>query len=93
MLGAHVQIARSTDEALREVDRSNPDAVVTDTTRESEPAACLTLIAELRRRGVESPVFVYVMNLDPQLGVPHGASAITNRPDELIAHLVRTLST
>ena len=93
MLGADVQIARSTDEALREVDRSIFDAVVTDMTRESEPAAGLTLIAELRRRGVESPVFVYVMNLDPQLGVPHGASAITNRPDELIAHLVRTLST
>lgn len=92
LLGIVVHVARSTEEAMHELDRTIVDAVVTDMVRGDDPSAGLGLIDTLRQRGITLPVFIYVTDFDAERGVPEGAAGITNRADLLVSQVVTALS-
>jgi CheY-like chemotaxis protein len=84
-LGAGVEPARNTAEALQ-LASSNPfDLVVSDINRSDENG--IDGLARLREAGVSAPAVFYVLQVDRTRPVPETAIGITNRPDELL-HLV-----
>jgi CheY-like chemotaxis protein len=84
-LGAGVEPARSTQEALDLAASNTFDLVVSDIRRGNENG--VNGIVQLRTAGVEAPAIFYVIELDRSRPVPDTALGITNRPDELL-HLV-----
>jgi CheY-like chemotaxis protein len=83
-LGVNVEIARSTRDAMRALQRKSFDVVNSDMRRGSDPLAGLELIREMRDASLRQPVVLYVGRYEPEKGVPAGAFGITNRIDELI---------
>ncbi len=86
-LGVDVDIATTTDEALRLLQGGSYDLVISDMARGSEKAAGLDMLRRYHSAGDSAPVIFYVGVINPTLGVPAGAFGITNRPDELL-HLI-----
>lgn len=83
-LGAEIDIAKSTDEALEMLRNHGYDLVVSDMTRGDQATAGLDLLRQLRRDNKTAPVIFYIGVVDPEKGVPAQAFGITNRPDELL---------
>ncbi len=83
-LGAEIDIAKSTDEALDMFSNAGYDLVISDMARRDQPTAGLDLLSELRKDNKTAPVIFYVGVIDPGKGVPAQAFGITNRPDELL---------
>lgn len=87
-LGADIDTARDSAQALALLAASGYDLILSDMDRHGDPRAGLDLLADYRRRdGEKSPLIFYLGTLDPAKGTPAGAFGITNRPDELL-HLV-----
>jgi CheY-like chemotaxis protein len=84
-LGAGVEPARGTKEALDLTTVNRFDLIVSDIDRGSDNG--IDGLAQLRAQGVEPPAIFYVAKLDRTRPVPETALGITNRPDELL-HLV-----
>jgi CheY-like chemotaxis protein len=84
-LGAGVEPARNTQEALALAASTTFDLVISDINRGDENG--IDGVVQLRAAGVEAPAIFYVIQLDRTRPVPKNALGITNRPDELL-HLV-----
>jgi CheY-like chemotaxis protein len=84
-LGAGVEPARSTAEALALASTSSFDLVVSDVDRAGENG--IDGLKQLRNAGVTAPAVFYVLRVDSSRPTPETALGITNRPDELL-HLV-----
>jgi hypothetical protein len=85
-LGVFVDAVTSVEAALEALaDRRDRifDAVITN----NSGGAGERLLGEMRAAGHGQPVIFYILNLDPERGVPVGAFGITTWPDELL-HLV-----
>jgi len=82
-LKAEVDVAESTDEALRILRRGDYDLVLSDMNREGDATAGLKFLEQLRKEQA-TPVIFYIGVVDPSKGVPAQAFGITNRPDELL---------
>ena len=61
--------------------------ILSDIARGSRADAGLRALPELRRLAPGVPVIFFVSEVDHDLGVPDGATGITDRTDELL-HLV-----
>ncbi len=83
-LGAEIDIAKSTDEALEMLGNHGYDLVVSDMARGDQATAGLDLLRQLRLDNKTAPVIFYIGVVDPEKGVPAQAFGITNRPDELL---------
>lgn len=84
MLGAAVEVARSTDEALQLCAVGRFDLVVSDIKRERENG--IDGLAILRTAGFSAPAVFYVLEIRDG-PIPGGALGLTNMPDDLL-HLV-----
>lgn len=98
-LGIGVDLALSTDEALRRLQRGGYALVITDLGRRENdaenPMAGLDLIRGMREQGFTTPVFVYagsraVLHRDELLEA--GATLVTNRPARLFEQAVQTVT-
>ncbi len=85
-LKAKVDVAESTDEALRLLRRGDYDLVLSDMLRGDDPTAGLTFLQRLPKAN-STPVIFYIGTVDPTKDIPAQAFGITNRPDELL-HLM-----
>ena len=83
-LGLAVDLAISTTEGLRAAEYLTPDVIISDMERAGQQDAGMELLGALRQRGLSTPVLFYIRQVDPSLGTPRGAFAITERPDELL---------
>ena len=81
-LGAAVEPARTTAEALDLAADTKFDLVVSDIKRPNENEDGIKGLAKLRTAGVTCPAVFYVGTVVGP--VPQGALGITNRPDELL---------
>ena len=86
-LGARVDIATNTEEALRKLAIDDYDLVVSDIARGDNAAEGLDFLKAFREQDKSTPAIFYVGVYEPEKGLPTGAAGITNRPDELL-HLV-----
>jgi hypothetical protein len=50
------------------------------------------MLPQLREAGFQQPVIFYVGCLNPAAGVPPGAFAVTNRPDQMLQFVIDALS-
>jgi CheY-like chemotaxis protein len=98
--GALITFAATTDEALRAlgtaVEQHQPfHLILSDISRDlpaPDPTAGLTMLARLREAGYQQPIIYYVGRPNPAAGVPPGAFALTNRPDQLLQLTIDALS-
>jgi CheY-like chemotaxis protein len=86
-IGLTVDLAVSTAEGLGSVKFLNPDVILSDMERDGKRDAGLTFLRALRDQGIGTPLIFYIQEVDETRGIPVGAFAITERPDELL-HLV-----
>ena len=84
-LGAGVEPARSTEEALQLAKAGGFDLIVSDIDRGPENG--IEGLAQIRGAGLRVPAIFYVLRVDRARPTPADAIGITNRPDELL-HLV-----
>ncbi|WP_147572903.1 response regulator transcription factor [Cellulomonas massiliensis] len=96
----HVDLARSTEEALALAASREYGVVITDMGRREggkfDPDAGLTLLRELRASGQDVPVFVYTSARAQdrqQDALDAGATLVTSRPTELFSATVSALTT
>lgn len=90
-VGATIVNVSSTEDALRALDTDDYDLIITDQDRPESRTAGSDLVAEIRRRGFETPAIAYVGSVDPHLGTPAHFHAFTDRPDDL-THAVLDVS-
>ena len=82
-----IELAQSTDEAVKMAVANQYDVIVSDMERTGNGRAGLDLLERLQELNNTTPVIFYIGIIDPHKGVPPFAFGITNRPDELL-HLV-----
>lgn len=85
-LGAAVEPARTTAEALDLATDTKFDLVVSDIKRANENEDGIKGLAKLRTAGVTCPAVFYVGTVTGT--VPQGALGITNRPDDLLNFVI-----
>jgi CheY-like chemotaxis protein len=98
--GAIITFACTTDEAseaLRQAgEQRNPfHTILSDIARDlpaHDPTAGLAMIDRFRGENFTLPIIFYIGNLDLTAGVPAGAFAICNRPDELLLYTLDSLA-
>ncbi len=83
-LGASIDISRTTEDAVKVIDRSDYDLVISDMARENRQTAGIDLLNRLQEKNKDIPVIFYIGVVDTAKGVPLGAFGLTNRPDELL---------
>lgn len=83
-LGAEIDIARSSDEALEMLGSDAYDIVMSDMDRNGNATAGLEFLSDFRKVSRTTPVIFYIGVVDPAKGTPARAFGITNRPDELL---------
>ena len=88
-LGATVDQARNTQEALTMLRRHQYDVVVSDIRRSEGSDAGLRMVARMWEEGIYRWTIFYVLDLRP--GVPEHAFNITNRPDHLLHYIMDVL--
>ncbi|MDC0772551.1 response regulator [Streptomyces sp. HD] len=86
-LGVLLDVATSTDEALTRLSLVAYEVVISDMQRDTNEAAGIELLDEMRRREYPQPVIFTVGRYEPERGLPPYAFGMTNRVDELL-HLV-----
>jgi CheY-like chemotaxis protein len=87
-LGITIDLAVDTNEALARLARAEYDLVITDMERDGDDKAGSDLIMRMRGKGVYRWTIIYLRNLNPALGTPAWAFAITNRPDQLLHYVM-----
>lgn len=98
-LGIPVDLALSTEEALRLLNAQRHGLVITDLGRtedgEEVVDAGVDLLQEIRRRGIQLPVFVYAgrraVDREEEL-LEQGATLATNRPTEVFTRAVEIIT-
>jgi hypothetical protein len=85
-LGIMIDLARSTDEGIDALGRADFDAAISNMSRAGRGDEGARFIERVPA-GLDLPVVLYILNLDPSRGTPRGAIGITNTPDGLV-HLV-----
>jgi len=86
-LNVELDIAKSTEEAIKMLKHAKYDLILSDMNRDDEPSAGLDFLKKFRTADEKTPVIFYIGVFDPEKGVPPKSFGITNRPDELL-HLV-----
>ncbi len=91
-----IDIAKSTDEALKKLAEKKYDLIISDMARrESEKDiadAGVQFLNMFREKDSTTPVIFYIGVYKPEKGLPPGAFGITKRPDELLHLVIDALS-
>jgi CheY-like chemotaxis protein len=90
--GCLVTFAATTDEAIGALSLGQEQAqpfhlILSDISRQwptRDQTAGLTMLTEMRARGVTQPIIFYIGDPKPGAATPPGAFGITHRPDELL---------
>jgi CheY-like chemotaxis protein len=93
-LGVSFVLARSTDEALKQIARQRFDAVISDMGRPPDSRAGYTLLDKLRSSEYQTPFIIYAGSRDPEHIAEsrrHGAVGCTNNANELFEMVLSTL--
>jgi CheY-like chemotaxis protein len=93
-LGVSFVLARSTDEALKQIARQRFDAVISDMGRPPDSRAGYTLLDKLRSSEYQTPFIIYAGSRDPEHIAEsrrHGAVGCTNNANELFKMVLSTL--
>lgn len=93
-LGVSFVLARSTDEALKQIARQRFDAVISDMGRPPDSRAGYTLLDKLRSSENQTPFIIYAGSRDPEHIAEsrrHGAVGCTNNANELFEMVLSTL--
>jgi CheY-like chemotaxis protein len=83
-LKSQIDIADSTEEALKMLGIARYNLVISDMARGDDDTAGLKFLKKFREFDETTPVIFYVGMIKREKGVPPMASGITNRPDELL---------
>jgi DNA-binding NtrC family response regulator len=83
-LKAEVDIAKSSEEALKILSNGRYDLVFSDMVRGEEADAGIRFLEQFRKSDNTTSVVFYIDELDTDKGTPAKAFGITNRPDELL---------
>ncbi|MGA1794858.1 MAG: response regulator [bacterium] len=83
-LGAVIDLSKSTEDALKILNKADYDLVISDMARDDCPTAGLDFLVKLREKGNRTPLIFYLGVIDEKKGVPAGTFGLTNRPDELL---------
>jgi CheY-like chemotaxis protein len=84
--GLSFTLARSTDEALRELKHQRFAAIISDMGRKEGPEEGYVLLDDIRAAGDSTPYFIYTGSNTPKHRLEiseHGGQVATNQPDEL----------
>jgi CheY-like chemotaxis protein len=95
-LGITFVLSTSTDDALAKIGQRTFGAIISDMGRPPDAKAGYTLLDEIRRRGIQTPVVIYASSRAPDHfdeAVAHGAVGCTNRTSELVHMVVSALKT
>lgn len=87
-LGVSVDLSLSTDDALKKLQASSYDLIISDMGRPPDAQAGYTLLDSLRRSGNQTPFVIYAGSRQPAHVASarrHGALGCTNVPGELIS--------
>lgn len=87
-MGMEVDTAVSTDEALMRLRRRSYDLILSDIGRDGDQQAGITMLRELDRLGVDTPVVIYTLGFDYERGYPRRAFAVTEVPDEVVHYVI-----
>jgi CheY-like chemotaxis protein len=85
--GVQVDQVRSTAEAMNRLLGRSFDLILSDMDRDGRSDAGMELLCTLRSSDCPIPLVFYVGEVDPNRGVPVGASGIADQPEPLL-HLV-----
>jgi hypothetical protein len=88
-LGAQIDLALSTSEALLFLQRKKYHAVISDMRRGAIPDEGLRMVQSMPAG--TPPVVFYILDMDRSRGTPPDTFGITNRPDELLHLLLDVL--
>jgi CheY-like chemotaxis protein len=95
-LGINFTLSESTDDALKRLQHDNFDLIISDMRRGGDPAAGLTLLEALRKRGDNDPLILYSSLTAAQRYKAdirsRGAQGITSNPSELFSMVSEVLS-
>jgi CheY-like chemotaxis protein len=93
-LGVHFALARSTDEAVDQLQRQQFDAIISDMGRPPDTQAGYTLLDQLQASGAHPPFIIYAGSSAPEHKAEarsRGAVGCTNRPQELFEMVLSAL--
>jgi CheY-like chemotaxis protein len=94
-LGVTVVLSMSTEDALAELGKQKFDIIISDMGRPPDQKAGYTLLDNVRGSGDRTPFFIYMGSraLEERAEARRrGAQLCTNRPEELIEHVLSALS-
>jgi CheY-like chemotaxis protein len=83
-LSVEVDVATSSDEALRLLSSNAYEVIISDVQRDGVEDEGLRFLARARAAGLQIPVIFTLARLDPARGTPPFAFGITNRIDEML---------
>lgn len=86
--GMTVDIARSTEDALRLLARRSYDLVLSDIARGDDEQAGIRMLDDFRERDIRLPVIVHAARFNPRLGVDPMIFAYTNRVPNVIHFVI-----
>ncbi len=90
-LGADIDVALNTEDAIRVLENGEYDLVFSDMARGDDEQAGLDFLKQLREKKNTIPVIFYVGVIDPDKCAPDCSFGITNRPDELLHYTLDVL--
>ncbi len=90
-LGANIDVALSTKDAVRMLENGDYDLVFSDMTRDKNKTAGLELLEEFKNNHIQQAVIFYIGVIDSDKSVPDGCFGITNRPDQLLHYTLDVL--
>lgn len=96
-LGVTVELARSTEEALKKAQSGSYSVIISDMGRPPDPRAGYTLLEALRKSGINTPYIICAAGgSDPENRAEarrRGAMASTARASELFSYVLQALQT
>lgn len=93
-LGISFTLALSTEQALQDLERQEFSAIISDMGRKEGPREGYVLLDEIRRRGIQTPFFIYAGSNAPEHKretEEHGGQGCTNNAQELFEMVTKTL--
>jgi CheY-like chemotaxis protein len=93
-LGLSFALAESTEQALRYLDTTSVDAVISDFKRKDDSQGGYTLLERLKERNLRIPYIIYTGSASPELEAEakkRGALGETNRPTRLFELVIEAL--
>ncbi|WP_407839340.1 response regulator [Streptomyces sp. DSM 116496] len=86
--GMTVDTAPSTEDALAYVEQGGYDIILSDIKRNGDPQAGIKMLRELELHKIPTPVVIYAMSFNPELGVDRRIFGGTNDPRDVVHYVI-----